>query len=326
MPPRPAEKPDRRPIGGRGRSPGGGNALRPTRCARAVLVVADKRVLSSIFVAREFVLDGSPSNVIPTRIAMREQIFHRIRRLPPYVFGEVNAMKAQARAAGRDIIDLGMGNPDQPTPARDRREADRGGAQSAHPSLLDVARHSGAAPGAGALLRAPLRRGARSRDRDRGHARLQGGPRQPRPGDHGARRRHPGAQSELPDPSLRLHHRRRGDPPRAGGAGRRPAGRARARGQAFGAAADRAGAELPVQPHGPGGRSRFLQGGRGVRPPPRDLHPVRPRLRRDLFRRAAALDPAGPGRQGDRGRVHLDEQDLQHAGLADRLRRRQSGP
>jgi alanine-synthesizing transaminase len=48
---------------------------------------------------------------------MREQLFHRIRRLPPYVFGEVNAMKAQARAAGRDIIDLGMGNPDQPTPA-----------------------------------------------------------------------------------------------------------------------------------------------------------------------------------------------------------------
>jgi alanine-synthesizing transaminase len=42
--------------------------------------------------------------------------FHRIRRLPPYVFAEVNAMKAQARAAGRDIIDLGMGNPDLPTP------------------------------------------------------------------------------------------------------------------------------------------------------------------------------------------------------------------
>ncbi len=42
--------------------------------------------------------------------------FHRIRRLPPYVFAEVNAMKAAARAANRDIIDLGMGNPDLPTP------------------------------------------------------------------------------------------------------------------------------------------------------------------------------------------------------------------
>ncbi len=43
--------------------------------------------------------------------------FHRIRRLPPYVFAEVNAAKAKARAAAEDIIDLGMGNPDSPTPA-----------------------------------------------------------------------------------------------------------------------------------------------------------------------------------------------------------------
>lgn len=42
--------------------------------------------------------------------------FHRIRRLPPYLFAEVNQMKAVARAAGEDIIDLGMGNPDMPTP------------------------------------------------------------------------------------------------------------------------------------------------------------------------------------------------------------------
>ena len=42
--------------------------------------------------------------------------FHRIRRLPPYVFAEVNKLKAAARAAGRDIIDFGMGNPDQPPP------------------------------------------------------------------------------------------------------------------------------------------------------------------------------------------------------------------
>ncbi len=47
---------------------------------------------------------------------MSESEFHRIKRLPPYVFAEVNAMKAKARAAGEDIIDLGMGNPDQPTP------------------------------------------------------------------------------------------------------------------------------------------------------------------------------------------------------------------
>lgn len=43
--------------------------------------------------------------------------FYKIRRLPPYVFAEVNDMKAKARANGADIIDFGMGNPDLPTPA-----------------------------------------------------------------------------------------------------------------------------------------------------------------------------------------------------------------
>src|SRR3954452_6080834 len=42
--------------------------------------------------------------------------FYRIQRLPPYVFAEVNAMKAAARARGEDIIDLGMGNPDGSPP------------------------------------------------------------------------------------------------------------------------------------------------------------------------------------------------------------------
>jgi alanine-synthesizing transaminase len=43
--------------------------------------------------------------------------FHRIRRLPPYVFEQVNRVKAVARNGGADIIDLGMGNPDLPTPS-----------------------------------------------------------------------------------------------------------------------------------------------------------------------------------------------------------------
>ena len=42
--------------------------------------------------------------------------FYRIKRLPPYVIAEVNGMRAAARAAGEDIIDLGMGNPDLPPP------------------------------------------------------------------------------------------------------------------------------------------------------------------------------------------------------------------
>ena len=42
--------------------------------------------------------------------------FHSIRRLPPYVFEEVNRIKARLRAQGADVIDFGMGNPDMPTP------------------------------------------------------------------------------------------------------------------------------------------------------------------------------------------------------------------
>ena len=42
--------------------------------------------------------------------------FYRIKRLPPYVFTIVNDLKTKARARGEDIIDLGMGNPDMPTP------------------------------------------------------------------------------------------------------------------------------------------------------------------------------------------------------------------
>jgi hypothetical protein len=57
--------------------------------------------------------------------------FHRISRLPPYVFEQVNKLKAEARARGEDIIDFGMGNPDMPTPAAYRRETDRDGARSA---------------------------------------------------------------------------------------------------------------------------------------------------------------------------------------------------
>ena len=47
---------------------------------------------------------------------MAEEEFYRIKRLPPYVIAEVNALRARARQSGEDIIDLGMGNPDLPPP------------------------------------------------------------------------------------------------------------------------------------------------------------------------------------------------------------------
>ena len=48
---------------------------------------------------------------------MPTEEFHRIQRLPPYVFNIVNELKQTARAQGEDVIDLGMGNPDQPAPS-----------------------------------------------------------------------------------------------------------------------------------------------------------------------------------------------------------------
>ncbi len=47
---------------------------------------------------------------------IKDRQFHRIKRLPPYVFQPVNELKAKARAAGADIVDLAMGNPDPDTP------------------------------------------------------------------------------------------------------------------------------------------------------------------------------------------------------------------
>ena len=42
--------------------------------------------------------------------------FRRVNGLPPYVFAQINALKATARAAGRDVVDFGFGNPDLPSP------------------------------------------------------------------------------------------------------------------------------------------------------------------------------------------------------------------
>src|SRR4051794_22779286 len=70
------------------------------------------RMLSPILPVRRKVPAHPPLEAV--RTAMPDE-FYRIKRLPPYVFAEVNSLKAQARAAGRDVIDLGMGNPDGPT-------------------------------------------------------------------------------------------------------------------------------------------------------------------------------------------------------------------
>src|SRR6476469_8209121 len=56
------------------------------------------------------------AHALPITVPRMNTDFYRIKRLPPYIFEEVNRLKAQARGRGEDIIDLGMGNPDMPTP------------------------------------------------------------------------------------------------------------------------------------------------------------------------------------------------------------------
>src|SRR3546814_9219915 len=75
--------------------------------------------------------------------------------------------------------------------------------------------HSGAPPCAGQLLRPPLRRRTRSRDRGRGDDGVEGRAGEPRDRDHRAGRRGARAEPELSDPYFRLHHRGRDDPQRA---------------------------------------------------------------------------------------------------------------
>ncbi len=142
--------------------------------------------------------------------------FHKIRRLPPYVFEEVNRLKARLRAGGADIIDFGMGNPDMPTPTHivdklvETARDPKAGRYSASKGIIGLRRAMAGYYGRrfGVELD-PETRGDR-------HARLQGRVRQPRPGPDRARRHGDLPQPRLPDPRLRLHHGRRRDPPRAG--------------------------------------------------------------------------------------------------------------
>ena len=135
--------------------------------------------------------------------------FHRIRRLPPYVFAEVNTAKAKARGAGEDIIDLGMGNPDSPTPPHIVAKLVEA-VQDPRTHRYSVSKGiPGLRRALAAYYRAPLRRRAGPGNRGDRHARLEGGAGQPGLGDHQPGRHHPGAEPVLSDPPVRLHHRRR---------------------------------------------------------------------------------------------------------------------
>jgi alanine-synthesizing transaminase len=137
--------------------------------------------------------------------------FYRIKRLPPYVIAEVNAMRAAARAAGRTSSTSAWAIPI----CRRRRMSSKSCAKwrrSPTRMAIRVQGHSRLRKRTGELLWPPLRRGCRSETEVVVTMGSKEGLASLAHRDHRARRRRAGAQPELPDPHLRLHHRRRDDP------------------------------------------------------------------------------------------------------------------
>ena len=250
--------------------------------------------------------------------------FYRVRRLPPYVFEQVNRLKAKARAGGADIIDLGMGNPDLPTPRHiidklvetagkprtDRYSASKGIAGLRRAQSAYYERRFGVKLDPDSQVVATL--GSKEGFANMAQAITA-----------------PGDVVLVPNPSYPIHAF---GFLMAGGVIRsvpiepneeffRAAERAV---HALHPEADRDRGVLSVEPDRDGRLAGFLPRPRAVREEARHLHPVRSRLCRGLFRRQpAAVGAAGAGRDGHLRRVHLDVQNLLDGRLAHRLRGRQ---
>ena len=124
------------------------------------------------------------------------------RTCRPYVFTIINNLKIEARRAGVDVIDLGFGNPDIPSPADRRREAGRGGPDQ--PATTATRCRKGL-PKLRVAVAALYQRNwgvdARPRDRDHQHDRVEGGLQPP---DVGAARS-PATPPSCPSPSYPIH-------------------------------------------------------------------------------------------------------------------------
>ena len=135
--------------------------------------------------------------------------FYRIQKLPPYVFAVINEMKAKARAAQQDVVDLGMGNPDGSTPepiVKKLIEAVRNPRNHRYSMSRGIPR---SARGNRQTLSHQIRRRAGSGNRSDRHHRRQG-----RAGPSALRRDRPGrrrglSEPRLSHPSIRRHHGRR---------------------------------------------------------------------------------------------------------------------
>ena len=80
---------------------------------------------------------------------MKIELANRIRELPPYLFARIDALKNEERKKGKDLIDLGIGDPDLPTPPHIVAGAGRGGARSVDAPLPVVRRDGGLPQGRG---------------------------------------------------------------------------------------------------------------------------------------------------------------------------------
>ena len=224
--------------------------------------------------------------------------FRRIPGLPPYVFTIIDGLKQEARRAGRDVVDLGFGNPDLPSPDDRGGEARRGGPQQPQPPLLGQPGHPQAAPGGRRALPAQVRRHARPRHRGALDDRRQGGLQPPDVGAPAAGRRRAGALAVLPDPHLGPLLRRGRCP---AGARRRRRGLRRERDGGLGPRLAEAAGRRAVVPAQPDDRDRragrpAAAGRLGARA--RRRAGARLRLcRRRVRRLHAAVDPAVRGRR-----------------------------
>jgi alanine-synthesizing transaminase len=224
--------------------------------------------------------------------------FHHVRRLPPYVFEQVNQLKAKARANGADIVDLGMGNPDLPTPDHineklietvgkprtNRYSASRGinGLRRAQAGYYE--RRFGVKLNPDTEVVATL--GSKEGFANMAQAITA-----------------PGDVILVPNPSYPIHAfgflmagaAVRSVPCEPGPEFFHALGTRR---PAFHSQAAGLGAVLPVQPDRARGRSRFLPGRCLVRASKRSDRPVRPCLFGGLFRRQpATVDPSGARRK-----------------------------
>ena len=166
-------------------------------------------------------LANTTKNEVLASAILWEVKFCRIESLPPYVFATVDQLKRDLRRDGRDVVDLGFGNPDIASPAVAVEKLREAAEQAREPPLLGEPRHHTAPSRRRRALPARVRRHARPGDADREHDRRQGGSRPPDVGAGRARRHGRRPDTRVPDPSRRPGARRRD--------GRHAAGRRRRR-------------------------------------------------------------------------------------------------